>query len=267
MKRVAFFILFLYLAVCGQAHSAPEHDLGSAGTLEGDIYVLSVFVSDNHYGTWTTAEKDEMVKKETEALNWIKRQAAPYGVEINYTRGCYGYSGDIKLDHIMRGSASGREDVDLVGKALRAAGYSRPLAFYDWVLDETPCAETFVILYVKGNGISYNISFQKKEMDEEKYFVEGCVIYENYDDGRTMAASAIAHEILHCFGAWDLYANFAQSPEVEAHAKRLFPNSIMLRADYNINKLSVDPLTAWLIGWNDDPEGWYNSFMPDYLKH
>ena len=91
--------------------------------------------------------------------------------------------------------------------------------------------------------------------------MEGIMIYDHSEDGET-PSSGIAHEILHLFGAWDLYENYMQSKAIEELALYLFPNSIMLRISQNINELIIDPVTAWLIGWNKNPESWYEAFNP-----
>lgn len=36
----------------------------------------------------------------------------------------------------------------------------------------------------------------------------------------------------------------------------------MLKTSYNINELSIDSLSAWLIGWNQNPKDWYETFRP-----
>lgn len=61
-----------------------------------------------------------------------------------------------------------------------------------------------------------------------------------YNDG-----NAFAHEFLHLFGAEDFY----YPEEVQKIADELFPDSIMMSSSSTV----VDSLTAYLIGWEDEP--------------
>jgi len=79
--------------------------------------------------------------------------------------------------------------------------------------------------------------------------------------------SIIAHEILHIYGAWDLYTTYAQTREKQTKATELYPDDIMLRVGYDMEILKVDRLTAWLLGWNTQEEEIFEWFRPgDYSK-
>ena len=60
----------------------------------------------------------------------------------------------------------------------------------------------------------------------------------------------MAHEILHQFGAWDLYREYLE-PENARKAMELYPHSVMLNTYSNQDLLEVDEVTAYLIGWHD----------------
>ncbi len=68
--------------------------------------------------------------------------------------------------------------------------------------------------------------------------------------------SVIAHEILHYFGAMDLYSTpFDKRFGQKRRKKRLmaeFPNEIMAHAQRPLSTLSIGPLTEYLIGWRKD---------------
>ena len=139
------------------------------------------------------------------------------------------------------------------------------MSFYNFVINNTNCNNALVLVAAKGKGRSYAIACEFNTGDllyRELHFVEGVMLYEHYEDGNEVPSSGIAHELLHLFGAWDLYENFMQSKAIEELALHLFPNSIMLRISQNINELFIDPVTAWLIGWNKNPESWYDTFNP-----
>jgi len=80
-----------------------------------------------------------------------------------------------------------------------------------------------------------------------------------FRESNGFSAGTLAHEIFHAFGAEDLY--FEQGvvpPEVERNFRTLLGNSIMID---NHRYTGLDPINAWLIGWNKNPEPWYAWFI------
>ena len=68
--------------------------------------------------------------------------------------------------------------------------------------------------------------------------------YVSYSSDSDRCARTIIHELLHQFGAIDLYL-----PErVKTIAENLFPNSIMNKGNH------IDSLTRYLIGWDEEPD-------------
>ncbi|AFK05336.1 hypothetical protein Emtol_4212 [Emticicia oligotrophica DSM 17448] len=232
---------------------------GSAYALEGNIYTLSCFVS-GPSNEWTYNEKLNIINKLNESTQWITQQANKEGISTQFEGGNFGLKQDIKMD-IASGTASGNEAVDLVSKVLQQVGYKNPLVFDSWVKKNTKCTNAHVIIFMKGKGNGYAMPY-KDDMDKEKYFVEGAILYEKYLNNSDLASASIAHEILHLYGGWDLYKTFSQTKDREEKAKELFPNSIMLRTSYNIKELEIDEVTKWLIGWNKKPKEWYEWFRP-----
>jgi len=263
MKKIPFIALLLLISfrIFPQSYAYDTANAGTAKILTGNTYVLICFISDRN-NQWRNNEKMNAIAKYNEATGWLKTQARNYGVRIDFESGTYGLDSDIKLNYIEYGTASGNEDVEIVSTVLNQLGYYNDLSFYDWVLNNTNCSNALVLLYVKGAGIGYAIP-QYQYGNNELLYMEGIVLYDRFPDGQNGTSASIAHEILHLFGAWDLYATFQQTKEAESYARMHFPNSIMLRVSHNINELTVDPLTAWRIGWNHNPEPWYAWFDPD----
>ena len=80
-----------------------------------------------------------------------------------------------------------------------------------------------------------------------------------FKDDNSHCARVLAHEIFHAFGAEDLY--FEQGVvvrDVEDNFKTMYGNSIM--ADH-WETSDLDPINAWLLGWNRNPELWYSYFI------
>lgn len=260
MKRFIVIISFLFPVIIN-AQSVGKWRAGSAYELSGDIYTLSCFVSGPD-DEWTYKEKLEMLNSLSESQKWIEKEAMTYSISVAFNEGGnFGLNDDIELPFIERGNATGNESVDWVSKVLYKIGYKSTLELDSWIKKNTKADNYQVIIFVKGKGNGYAMAYSD-EMEKEKYYVEGAVLYEKYNTNGKLSSSSIAHEILHVYGAWDLYKTFEQSESNEQRAKKLFPNSIMLKTSYNINELSIDSLSAWLIGWNQNPKSWYETFRP-----
>ncbi|WP_461255911.1 hypothetical protein, partial [Treponema sp. R80B11-R83G3] len=80
-----------------------------------------------------------------------------------------------------------------------------------------------------------------------------------FRDNNGFLSGTLAHEIFHAFGAEDLYYEKGVVPlEVEDNFKILLGNSIMINSQ---STSGLDPINAWLIGWNKKPEPWYAWFI------
>ena len=259
MKSSIFSTVFILISFAAQAQTVGKWRAGSASKLTGSVYTLSCFVSGPD-DEWEYGEKLNMLKLLREGQDWIKKQAIPYGADVRFdSSGNFGLKDDIEFPTIERGTASGNESVDWVSKVLYKVGYKSTLDFANWVKATKKCDNLQVVIFVKGPGNGYAMA-SSTEMDKEKYFLEGTVMYEKYNSGEALPASSIAHELLHLYGAWDLYRTFSQTEENEKRARVLFPNSVMLRVSYDIDELEVDELTAWLVGWKKEPKVWYDTF-------
>lgn len=255
---MSLILMFLLLTGVPYGQCSDKWRAGSALTLNGKIYVLTVFISETE---WDYNEKKALYDRLYEAEEWLVEQAGHYGKTLVFEGGEYGLNSTVIMDHIAEGRASGNEPVDLVSNVLRKVGYPGNTRFVEWVRENTGCDNFLVLIFADKAGTGYSMACSS-EMDMEKYFLEGCILYKNYSNNRPLASASIAHEILHLFGAWDLYATFSQTKDREEKARQLFPNDVMLRVSYNIRELNIGPLTAWLTGLSDRKEDWFEWFRP-----
>jgi len=93
--------------------------------------------------------------------------------------------------------------------------------------------------------------------------IDLAIIYCRSTYGSITNHHVVSHEILHQFGAWDLYYGKSQTKETAEKAKELFPNSVMINTWRNRENLEVDELTAWRIGGHYDYKKEYKQFDPN----
>ncbi len=271
MKRVLKFpqislILLSILTLSMHAQNKDRWKAGSAKDLTGKVLFLVCYISTPN-NSWGENEKGEMIKNLIDAENWLVLQADQFYVKISFQNVILNDDKNITFDTIEPGLATGRERVDWVSRVLKKLGYKNAKQAFRKVRKKYKTDNIVVLIMSKGGGRPYSMRYAKG-YNKKKYFVEGTIIYNKYQNGAPMPLSAvIAHELLHLYGAWDLYTTYAQTIDRQQKAQQLYPNDIMLRVDHNIDSLSIGSLTAWLIGWNKNQEDIFEWFRPsDYKK-
>lgn len=232
-----------------------EYNAGSAKRLSGSIYVLAVFAGDGH---WSRAGKEKLLNELYKAEKWIRKEAARYGKSVSFKHGTYGLDNTINV-HVAPGHGTGNEDCRVAHKVLGAAGYKSIGQFYEWFRKNEQCDNCLVIVFAQGRGRSYAVPYTPEYNAD--YFTESCIIYEAYEDGTPQIAFGMAHEMLHCFGAEDLYETFEKPQIVEQEAKKRYGNDVMHRFDYELDNLKIDEFTAWCVGLTDTWKDEFNIFL------
>lgn len=231
---------------------------GSAKKLEGDVYVLCFFV-----GT-PDAPVDESVhgpwgRQLLEAEEWLQKQAARWGKRLAFKNASYGMNGEITLQ-----------------KTAVPVGPETPNAFYfpetvykaqrfkdGWDVSEfirqhlTDSKQWISIIFcnTRGRPFACPVNERLVKFDGKKFFLESCVIfrYGSQPPYPESTSASFAHEILHLFGASDLYAHNDAERASEAEYRRRYPRSIMLGHPHGLQHNDVDEITAWLVGWGKRP--------------
>ncbi|MFK5856635.1 MAG: hypothetical protein QM503_10925 [Bacteroidota bacterium] len=269
VRYVTYYLLALSLLIINnttQAQSIDKWKSGSASNLTDDVLLLVCFISTPN-DNWSSVEKTEMLNNLVQTENWLKEQSQKYDVKINFKQVLLNEGNDIIFDTIEPGLASGKERVDWVYRVIKKIGYCNSKQACRKIRSKYNVDNIIVIIIAHGNGRPYSMQYAKG-INKKKYFTEGMIVYNKYLSGAPMPTTAVlAHELLHLFGAWDLYKTYAQTYDRQIKAHELYPNDIMLRIDHNINTLEIDNLTAWQIGWKNNQEDIFEWFRPsDYKK-
>jgi len=240
-------------------------NVGSAKEMTGSTYVLSIFASEED-DKWTIEGKKQFMFKEQTAYDWISKEVKTYNKTFTYKRGVY-YKGneDFKITKLIKINTIDsikyvRENINaMLLEALQLQGHKSTKGFYDYITTKFGCKNVFVNLYIKGKGQSFALPMNIS--GDSSRFLEVNVLCEINKLNQEISASSIAHETLHMFGAWDLYAVTPAGKEKAELAKKKFVNSIMLNTRFDINLHTIDELTAWRIGLTDKKD-WYLDFIP-----
>ena len=198
--------------------------------IHGSIKVL-VFPT-NFKGQRFNMDYRDLEDKIERALNIIRTQAKRYGE-------------DISIDYEFRVQYDGSYvSINNSSQALdRYEDYVSSFSNYDLVS---------VVYAIDMKGRSY--CSLRGSLGENS---GNAVIW--YKDWNGHDAGTLAHELFHTMGADDLYYEEGVVPkEVEDNFVKLIGDSIMIHSDEGN---TLDPINAWLIGWNKNPELWYTWFV------
>lgn len=244
--------------------SESSSNTGSAKVLAGRIFVLCVFVG-RHANPWRTADIDRQKQKVYEAERWLRMQALRYGKNVEFVNVAYGADGSFLDDCIPENSKSNRAYF-YPSEVVKKIGFPSKQAFMQWARTHEGCPQCMVVVFANTSGRSYAspVTKELQAHNPERFGLEGCLLYRRYDDyAEETNTAAIAHEMLHLFGAWDLYELDSNDRKRAEKTSLMFPNSVMLNSHRDIWQLQIDEINAWLVGLRDCGKDWYRWFEPN----
>lgn len=218
---------------------------GSCGTLEGNCLIINVFAEDSD-SAWTATAKAEAVEMLDEGLEFLKQSASSYGVD------------DLEFSYVNVDMRVGEDAMDYtVGGsymlyAFEGTGYDGMTNFVAAQSKGIAYDNVCTIFHFNKHGRSYFVPCTEDyTTDSDWYYEYGVLFYSKPEDGDYYScASVYAHELLHAFGAKDLYAE-AVTETGENLASLLFDCDIMRYEPTEISWCYIGPLTAKLVGWQD----------------
>ena len=232
---------------------------GSAKQLKGSTLIVNCFVSARRY-KWKATEKKEILAKQAEGLEWLKNQALNRNItDLSFSISNIGFENDIQISKIESDIEPRRLKVNWVPLVLNAAGFNDLPSFYDSIKKESKADNIVVLIFAKDRGRSYAQSSGSNSKNNIR-FLEGAVIYDQSFNGDEMTSATILHEMLHLFGARDIYTSKTKDADAEEKMRSVFHRSIMLATHRDIKPLIIEQLTAWCIGWTKNYYGWYKFF-------
>jgi hypothetical protein len=217
--------------------SIYDINIGSAKTLRGNVSIGHLFV-DDRTGKWTKKKIARVMRREEQALSWIREQAERYRVDVTIGNKLFS---DVEIpflkpipDHVNRYKHLD-EFHELIGSTLR----NPKLSQFKKATDEGDNVCLFVHVLTRTRSFAVPDFVGKKP---EKSNLEYSVVA--YGE----RPSTYAHELLHLFGANDYYSEYSQT--MQRLKSRLLARSIMFYGGYlPLENLVIDELTAQNIGW------------------
>ncbi len=246
--------------VSGEANAASripkeewkKSETGSAGVLEGKSVLVSIFVDDKD-SKWTESAKKKANRKLLVSGRYIEKQAKRYGKKVDLITDIYKNT-DLCYEYQTKMNVT---DTDRKQDKL----YRKIHKYIDTTLPITELREKYgtdsigFVLHMNKSGVS---SAAVHYVEDTKYFYECATLFSKFE-GVQEGAATYAHEILHLFGARDLYNESLSDGITFSFVKyvaKKHPNDIMFstytmsgkQLTYKI-KNEVSRVTAYYLGW------------------
>ena len=232
---------------------------GNYKKLKQDFFMLFIFMDDDEsswdqnsiYEYWNTNIKS--------ATSFIEKWGKHYGYDITIHKGYYSthsckfnvrYKGKACAD-LFKSSAGN----DHMKQAISCLGFSSLSALHEKMVKFSKQTQVAYAVIFNKPGIAFCTS-NAEQVDGNDF--RYAILFEIYPGVSGGTDSAIAHEILHLFGAEDYYDPYKKYPKRLKMAKELCPNDIMLNAYVNIDYNVIDEFTAYSVGWLDKIPEKYN---------
>jgi len=231
-----------------KSNQASRRGRGSAAVLEGRALLYHLWAEDAQ-ATWSDAEQADVRKRVAAGIAFLDRWASRYQVDLAFAEAS---AGRVRSPTpIPTDSFADPAWTETLVKATGAADANRLVA--DLKTRHRANAVVLVI-HVNKDGDSYNLTFYAGV--GPLWAAERVVCFARYPNRTPTCAASYAHEILHAFGAGELYFPFDRANNRRRRAAHLFPNDIMRRVDHNPGVLTIGAFTAYRIGWT-------NTLAPD----
>ena len=242
----------------GGYFGAPQ---GSAKILGGNALLVTIFISCDG-SVWSDQDISMLRGKLSIVKDFIEAQSDKYNSSLNLI--CdFANNPDLRYDMQFSGELY---DFDGNYSSYDKLSYDNTnLAIHNFIEENVPylsLAEKYhtdsigYILFANKTGWNYSNNYRTG--NQVVWYHDKAILF-----GAALGPpSYVAHEILHMFGAVDLYyanAFYGVSDALVSYVKSNYPNDLMMRTlDINGDPVwdgitnEISPITAYCLGWVDD---------------
>lgn len=236
---------------------------GSAKYLDGKNLLVSIYLSDSA-ASWTSEEKGLSKNNLNIACEYLIDEGKRYGKKVEFIYDTEIYP-DLEYYYFYSdeypGSTSNSDNVngnvqDLLDGVDQYIDYYVPTKD---LMEKYQVNSIAYVVFVDGKADSataYSYYFNLDNYDYE----EVCFINLRWNSGENVNPDTYAHEILHLFGARDLYFSDSArgiTEEFVKYTSKNYPKDIML--GYSAKGVTwkdkitgeITPITAYFIGWKE----------------
>lgn len=221
--------------------------------LEGNVYLHCIFTSE---GQFPDGMREKRMVQVSNVKAYTERLAASRGKSVKFVVGASGLEGDAipcrtpkDYDNPMS------EHTDI--KDIVALTEQKTIEAIATLAQEKGCDKYAVLVFVDAEGRSYATS-----TNQVPFLGHAVIYYTDIEHSINAPSGVILHELLHLFGAKDLYEGQGNPNSNVAEPIRMeYPNEAMNGGQDDVEKLSISPFTEWRLGLTEEKEDWYDDFV------
>ncbi len=222
---------------------------GLAKRLKNDVTIAYIYLDDNKWSKWSAKLRQKNHFNIDQVTRWYKTQANHYDVDnLNIdVRYFYVKSPKGLSKEWLREAAFFKHAQSLIAQQL---GFANFKAFTDAIANHNPYHDVALVFHSNNQARSFAMSCAniKHNRCKNEYVMLTEKMNNNPYSWATQQVQS--HEILHLFGAADLY-------NIKA-AKNYAVTDLMNYYSQELKYASIEPITAWAIGWANLPKTPFN---------
>lgn len=217
---------------------------GIAKMLQGKVVIAYIFVNDNHWSRWSNKDRLYAIDKSKLVTQWYKEQSHTYNIKNLSFEPRYFM---LNMKQNLSAKRIKRRDYFkyLSGQLITQLGYDSIENWLNVLTKNDKNTQVALVFHSNNSERSFALPcrFQK-----EKCFYEHTQILKKTKKERWHwpLEQTLAHEILHLFGADDLYSI--------KNARDFATTDIMNYLSADLAYDEITPVTAWAIGWHPRPK-------------
>jgi hypothetical protein len=289
MKNLISIIIIVFFSLLPSGYTLKKTDYRDARLknvckdLRGDALLYFIFIDNRATAPWTEFDIQSTIDSVRVAINWLHTQARKNNISLNIISDFYigeefttitknlpagTVKASITEPNMKKGTALINTWADGIAKI---AGNTLPIKGKDGLpeiqnprnkerlvayLRDVNNVESVALFFMVNNYYKTDISVQMNTMNTDD--VEFAVVSYKYP-------SEIAHNLLHLYGAADMYNTiYRQNARKIKFLESEFPDEIM-QDPYgkSIWALEISSYTKYLIGWTNDIDYKYESYLTD----
>jgi hypothetical protein len=256
-----------------QIDTTKYYDFYNLGTVKkvtnDEVCAIVVFVSGPN-SNWSSAERKQVLKRDKGAFVELRRNLKKFNVDFNLKFHIANPTNDFKVDSVYDFSKiTGYKKGDGIKRDFNSENAEKIWEYYTTINNSLSFFKEktylsysggyFLLVYHYGAGrtnASPHFTYNYKDAKTPEFIT----IFQQTMNIQNVKKRVTAHEVLHLYGAWDLYDDDYSGHDKKTHdkIKEKFPKSIMR----SLKNSTIDPITAWRIGLNNKPEVWFFDIVP-----
>lgn len=230
-----------------------EHGIGSCLSLSQDAAIIILFAGDD-VSSWDENSISEVYQRVEAAAQLLRDTAASYGYGLTLPVYCYtdNEQREIRYSGVI---STGGAQLDALSSIAENWGFADKQAMHEALQKYTGMDQLAYIVAHNKSGYAYAQSQSFMGAYTAWNDPEYCVLAVRSEYGDIFPATSYAHELLHLFGAQDLYRKNINSviynEQRAALCQKLCPGDPMLNSGIDLSKADISGFTAYCVGWID----------------